>query len=220
MSAADRLSPGQNGIPGHIRAAIAAHRMWIDSDGRQGARAELQDGDLRDLDLTGVELSGADLSGADLRGVCLDDARFRLATLRGVHLDGASITRACFDGANLDRAILDRARVTDSSFDPIELFRPDRDRAHSEVTVRMVGVRCRRAVLRNSTFRHADMRSVKLERAELVDCDFEGAYMEPAARACALAANCRVLATPTVSPVETATLNAFYAGVGLQSSTG
>ena len=216
MTALAAVSPGHCGLSPALRRTIAAHRQWIQTNGQAGERAELRDCDLRDLDLTGVELSGADLSGADLRGSCLNRSRFRLATLRGAHLDGASIDAACFDGANLDRAVFDRARVTGTRFDPIELVRSDGSTVKSEVTVRLVGVRFRKAVLTSSSFRNADLRSVKFDQTELADCDFEGAYLEPAARDKAMASMCRTSAVATASPIEAASLAAFYAGVGLR----
>ncbi|MEQ8394045.1 pentapeptide repeat-containing protein [Thalassobaculum sp.] len=220
MTALAAVSPGQCGIPPVLRRIIAAHRRWIQTNGRAGERAELRDFDLRDMDLTGVELSGADLSGADLRGACLNRSQFRLATMRGVHLDGASINQVHFDGANLDRAVFDRAHVTDSRFDPIELVRGDGSTTHGEVAVRLVGVRFRKAVISGSSFRNADLRAVKFDQAELVDCDFEGAYLEPAARDKAMASMCRTSAVASASPIEAASLAAFYAGVGLRRANG
>ena len=166
-------------LPPALRKIVRAHQLWLDTDGRRGARAELQDSDLRDHDLTGVELSGADLSGADLRGARLDRARFRLARLRGAHLDGATIQAACFDGADLGLAVFDRAQIADTRFDPIQIVGDDGRTVRAEWPARLSGARFRRARIVRCSFRGADLQNTSLKSAEIVDCDFADARLQP-----------------------------------------
>jgi len=166
-------------LPPDLLKIVRAHQLWLDTDGRRGARAELQDHDLRDQDLTGIELSGADLSGADLRGARLDRTRFRLARLRGAHLDGATIQAACFDGADLGMAVFDRAQIADTRFDPIQIVGDDGRTVRAEWPARLGGARFRRARIVGCSFRGADLQKVSFKSAEVVDCDFEGARLQP-----------------------------------------
>ena len=43
---------------------LEAHKLWLDSGGKSGARADLSRARLSDCDLCGADLRGADLSGA------------------------------------------------------------------------------------------------------------------------------------------------------------
>ena len=74
-----------------MKEILEAHKLWLETNGRDGERADLRGADLRGADLRGADLSGADLrwadlSGADLRGVDLSGADLRGAELRGVEL--------------------------------------------------------------------------------------------------------------------------------------
>lgn len=171
------LQPDPPDLPAPIRAALAAHRLWIYSNGHEGTRADFRDRDLRDLDLTDVNLSGADLSGADLRGARLHRARFLLATMSNAHLDGSSVIEARFDGATLDRVVFDRARLIASRFDPIVLVAEDGITTIGVRAVRLAEARFRQTVISGVSFRDADLRDVNLQEAKLSDCNFEGARL-------------------------------------------
>ena len=49
-----------------LKKVLAAHELWLKSNGSQGERADLSYADLRGADLSGAYLDGADLIGADL----------------------------------------------------------------------------------------------------------------------------------------------------------
>lgn len=88
-----------------LRQVLASHRLWLESDEKEGERADLRnawlpeahlvDADLRQADLENAFLLNADLTGADLR-----DANLRGATLSPVkglqvqQLAGADLTDA------------------------------------------------------------------------------------------------------------------------------
>ena len=105
----------------NLTEILQQHQLWLQTDGREGARADLRradlseadlrDADLRradlsDADLSGADLSDADLSGADLRGADLRGADLSRASLRGASLRGANLSRASLRGANLAGANL------------------------------------------------------------------------------------------------------------------
>jgi uncharacterized protein YjbI with pentapeptide repeats len=82
------------------------HKMWVESGGESGVKADLCGVNLSHSDLTGVNLEGAfiqratligaDLSMANLRGASLVQADLREANLLGTELRGANLM-----GANL-----------------------------------------------------------------------------------------------------------------------
>lgn len=106
---------------------LLQHRVWAESDGKSGARADLTNNFLPGVDLSGVnlrgaflrktDLAGADLSFTDLRGACLVqanlqkvnliEARLRDAALQGTNLEGVTeLLPTQLGGANLFGAVL------------------------------------------------------------------------------------------------------------------
>jgi uncharacterized protein YjbI with pentapeptide repeats len=85
------------------------HKLWVESSGEEGKRADLSGVNLANADLTGVNLQnalldkaklhGADLSMANLRGASLVRADLRDATLLGTELHGANLMGATVYGA-------------------------------------------------------------------------------------------------------------------------
>jgi uncharacterized protein YjbI with pentapeptide repeats len=90
-----------------IKKVLDLHKLWLESNGNKGERANLRyanlrganlrdanlrDADLRDADLTGANLRDADLTGANLYGANLLDADLRDADLRDADLEGADLT--------------------------------------------------------------------------------------------------------------------------------
>ena len=116
------------------------HKMWVESGGETGAKADLTGANLAGADLTGVNLqdailtktnlAGADLSMANLRGTNLVHADLRNTTLLGTELRGASLMGATLYGAeglwvgrlggtNLFDALLPESVAEFSSTNPI-----------------------------------------------------------------------------------------------------
>jgi uncharacterized protein YjbI with pentapeptide repeats len=116
------------------------HKLWAESGGDAGAKADLTGANLAGADLTGVnlqdailtkaKLAGADLSMANLRGANLVHADLRNATLLGTELRGASLMGATLYGAeglwvgrlggtNLFDALLPESVAEFSSTNPI-----------------------------------------------------------------------------------------------------
>jgi uncharacterized protein YjbI with pentapeptide repeats len=86
------------------------HKIWVESGGETGAKADLSGVNLSKADLTGVNLQGAhlhrtnlvgaDLSMANLRGASLVRADMRNANLLGTELRGANLMGANAYGAD------------------------------------------------------------------------------------------------------------------------
>jgi uncharacterized protein YjbI with pentapeptide repeats len=86
------------------------HKIWVESGGDTGSKADLSGVNLSKADLTGVNLQGAllhrtnlvgaDLSMANLRGASLVRADLRNANLLGTELRGANLMGANLYGAD------------------------------------------------------------------------------------------------------------------------
>src|SRR4030081_322675 len=141
-AAADVLSGGDSiGISLLDLAEILdQHKIWVESGGESGVKADLCGVNLAHADLTGVNLQGAflnkanfrgaDLSLANLRGASLVQADLRDTNLLGTELRGANLMGATLYGAeglwvgrlggtNLFDALLPESVAEFSSTNPI-----------------------------------------------------------------------------------------------------
>jgi Pentapeptide repeats (8 copies) len=98
-----------------LNQILDKHKLWLETNGAEGKRANLTGANLTGANLEGANLSGANLcaanlydanlSGANLRGANLEDANLACANLGGAnHLD-ANLSGANLRGANLSGAI-------------------------------------------------------------------------------------------------------------------
>ena len=85
---------------GELSEVLKEHERWIDTDKKEGKRADLYKADLSHADLgirwggdKATNLSEADLSHADLRYAWLEGAN-----LRGAKLSDARLSDACLEG--------------------------------------------------------------------------------------------------------------------------
>ncbi len=92
-----------------LAEVLDQHRIWVETAGESGARADLCGANLSKADLTGINLqgaslhranlSGADLSMANLRGASLVQADMHDTNLLGTELRGANLMGANLYGA-------------------------------------------------------------------------------------------------------------------------
>ncbi len=146
---------------------LSAHALWLDTDGREGARANLSR-----VNLAGAKLAGARLQKANLRYAGLGGADFTGADLRGADLRGATLVvtvqgyneldlpreyaTADFTGAQLEGVLadvpLDRSKSNQAPAPaPPEIEEPEPDDASARweiswpVTLERLEVLVRRA---------------------------------------------------------------------------
>ena len=106
---AEHAVPAGRSLP----RVLAQHKIWTDSGGRNGVRADLSGADLRGADFIGITLQGSILDGADLTGADLRHANLRGAVLRnailvkvdfrGTDMRGVDLSRSHPDGAGFNR---------------------------------------------------------------------------------------------------------------------
>ena len=101
-----------------LKEILEKHKLWLNSNGKEGKYADLYGANLYGANLSGANLSGANLYGADLTCVELIGA-----DLSGAILTCADLTRANLSGANLSGANLRCANLTDTILDEKEQFR-------------------------------------------------------------------------------------------------
>jgi len=105
--AAEDIPPGEGTIGISLidlAEILDQHKIWVETGGESGAKADLSGVNLAKADLTGVNLQGAhlhrtnlvgaDLSMANLRGASLVRADMRNANLLGTELRGANLMGA------------------------------------------------------------------------------------------------------------------------------
>ena len=90
-----------------LKTILEQHKLWLDSNKKEGKRA-----DLTDAKLYGADLSGANLTRANLAYANLTDANLTRANLSGADLIGAHLYVAYLSGADLYGAILIGTNLT------------------------------------------------------------------------------------------------------------
>jgi hypothetical protein len=82
-----------------LKNILENHKKWLNTDKKEGAKANLFE----------TNLSGAFLSHADLSGTVLDSTDFRGAYMRGINLKEAILLQADLGGVDLTGADLSGA---------------------------------------------------------------------------------------------------------------
>jgi uncharacterized protein YjbI with pentapeptide repeats len=125
-----------------ITEVLQRHALWLSSNGKDGARADLRGMNLEapvggygEVLVGRVVLAGVDLRQADLRetklrnidftGADLQDVRFDRSNLRWGVLANADLRRANFTGANLQSADLKGADLDQVNFTATDLTGTD-----------------------------------------------------------------------------------------------
>ncbi len=119
-----------------LQKILAAHRKWVESEGKEGKKADLvranlrvaylfdanlQEAFLTEANLQGANLSLANLQGAVLYGANLQGAALRLANLQKAYLRGANLQKADLREANLFKANLQKAYLGEANLQGAKL---------------------------------------------------------------------------------------------------
>jgi uncharacterized protein YjbI with pentapeptide repeats len=52
-----------------LKDILEMHKLWLDTEGIEGAKANLEGANLKDANLRGANLEGTNLEGTNLKGV-------------------------------------------------------------------------------------------------------------------------------------------------------
>ena len=80
--------------PNELLKILEDHRRWVESEGKEGRRANLGLANLQNADLSGANLQGAFIAEANLQGANLGRGNLREADLIGANLQGAILNAA------------------------------------------------------------------------------------------------------------------------------
>jgi uncharacterized protein YjbI with pentapeptide repeats len=99
-----------------LHRALHRHETWLESDGKQGARADFSAQNLSGFDLAGrglamISFAKANLKGINLSGAVLAACDFSDANLRGAELSRADLRGALFTGAHLEATRFEGSRI-------------------------------------------------------------------------------------------------------------
>ena len=107
------LAVAEQALPSRrpLADGLAAHKIWLESEGEEGVRADLSDRKFTGAILCGVsfektDLRRADFTGADLRNANLRNADLREAVFEGTDLSGADFSGADLTGLSLRKSML------------------------------------------------------------------------------------------------------------------
>lgn len=104
-----------------LEEMLIEHAKWIESDSREGRRADLKKSWLSFANLRNVILYGANLSGANLWKADLSGADLQEANLNSANANGAIFKSANLQRAQLSRAYLIEADLQGASLDGVNL---------------------------------------------------------------------------------------------------
>ncbi len=101
--------------PNELKEILEAHRKWVESEGKEGERADLSKANLTEADLSKANLTEANLYQANLTQAKLIQASLPGADLSRASLSGANLSEANIQGANLQKADLQEADLRGAS---------------------------------------------------------------------------------------------------------
>jgi uncharacterized protein YjbI with pentapeptide repeats len=135
-----------------LAAILVQHEVWLNSDGKQGKRASLENAYLPE-----VNLSKANLKKADLRGAFLFKANLLGAELENANLESAELFFANLNLSNLTMANLRNANLLQATMEKAMLHGADLREARLR-EAKLNGARLLKAKLRDADLRDADLR--------------------------------------------------------------
>ena len=157
-----------------LREILEQHKLWLDSNEKEGKCADLTDADLTWANLYGAYLTGADLRGsnltfANLRRADLTSADLSHTNLTSVDLSGAVLTDADLSDTDLSRADLAFANLSDANLSGANLTGADLSGAI------LSGANLTDANLTGANLTDANLSGANLIRANLRRADLSGA---------------------------------------------
>ena len=92
-----------------LKQILSDHKKWLDSNGEEGAAADLKNRKLKGAVFIGANLKNANLEGAYLYGAYFKNANLEKSNLEGANLRGANLRWANLKNTNMKNTNLVRA---------------------------------------------------------------------------------------------------------------
>lgn len=155
------------------------HLLWLQSEGKEGRRANLAG-----YDLSGLSLHGAYLPEASFRSAILTGTDFSGANLQGADFSEAQLNQANFIGASLDGANFSRTSARAVYFEDVTAVEANFSQAQMEGTTAIgadfSGVKFRDAQLNGVDFTNAKLLHANMRYANATQAMFDNADMSRA----------------------------------------
>jgi len=172
-----------------LREILEQHRKWVETEGKEGKRADLQGADLREARLENANLEKANLQGAQLymthlENANLSQARLEMAVLfgahlQGAHLGGAHMEKADLRVANLEGALVAGANLEEAHLEEAHLKKANLHGANLE-DAHLVGANLQQADLQQANLHSADLSDSILEEAKIGSASLRNANLKNA----------------------------------------
>jgi uncharacterized protein YjbI with pentapeptide repeats len=163
-----------------VNRSLVEHKLWVETVGDRGTRAQFQKHRLPDVDLSDRDLSGAEFADCAMIGMHFSRATLALVNLAGCDLRYSIFDRARLNGANLSGANLTGADLTAITATPIEVKQADGKPTGHVIAANFANAKLRGARLKGARLRGAVLRGADLSSADLRDADLTGAILDGA----------------------------------------
>lgn len=162
--------------PKKLSEILEQHRLWLDSNGKKGQKANLEKADLRETDLSEALLSKANLKGVLLNNACLNHAELRGANLQAASLNNADLTCADLSKTNLSNTDLRRANLSSADLQRANLKQADMSFATLDSVV-FVNANLCETILNYARLDGAVLDNANLTSAKLLETRFDYCYL-------------------------------------------
>ncbi len=167
-----KLADGTEISEGDLSKILEEHKKWLETDGKEGQRA-----DLSWSNLIGSNLSEANLSEANLIGSNLSEANLYGANLSGANLSYTDLSYTDLSDANLSDAILFRADLSGAKIDDKTLITEKWRLVWEIVNQGKVGEDLSKADLSYADLSKANLNEANLGEANLIGANLTGASL-------------------------------------------
>ncbi len=155
-----------------LREILEEHRIWLESNFRNGGKADLHEANLERVSLRNVNLTRCNLKGANLSHANLDHIQLRGAGLEGVNLEesrlvGANLLNVNLRGANLKKTFLVDARMQGCTLNRTKLIKTE-----------LPGADLTSASIFNAILDSAVFRRTIFDRSVIINTDFSNAIFQ------------------------------------------
>lgn len=164
-----------------LEKSLSLHKLWLDTDGKDGKKAVLKRHDLRKIDLRGKDLrkielrqsnmAFAKLDGANLAGASIGDVNLFKASMEDCNLSGANAPNSDFSGVNANRVKFQAANLRAANLSKSQL----EDSDFNSATLNQVDFR--NAVLDRSNFRKAKLENARFNNSFLIGANLSRAIL-------------------------------------------
>ena len=156
-----------------LKEILEAHMKWVESSGKEGAMADLDNTNLSNTNLRRATLSSAKLSGANLSSAKLNNANLSSANLYNANLSSANLSRATLRGTKLNYANLSRANLCRANLNNADLSYADLDYADLNYA-NLCGANLEKTILRNADLSGTDLSGGNLRGTNLNYANLHG----------------------------------------------